>query len=240
MNKSVLADSGGHSHDGNRPMGRYKYPIGSTSTTQTITAKTDANGRLKFRYVASQFGGVERINVHLLSDTTKVDTLSLITKVPMLDSLAPGQHYELVGTPNNWSGTNDPCRTVRPRSEHFRNHYGTARLRLAVQQIANAYDSLHSKIRLRVNDMSLVYGGLFDASNNDLPTPHPWTTPHSEHRIGINADIGYQGINAQNQCVDIDTTDIQKIILKKTTKKPLNHRPPGPPAPHFHIYVRED
>jgi hypothetical protein len=162
----------------------------------------------------------------------------MITKVPGLDSLGPGAHYVLVGTPNNHSGTNDPCRTVPPTSQHYRNHYGILRLLQALQEIADAYDSLHPGIKLRINDISLKYGGLFDASHNSQPNPRPWMTPHREHRIGINADIGVQGINAQNQCVNLDTTQVKKVMEDKTGKEPLRHYPPEPP--HYHIYVKED
>ncbi len=244
LDSAVLVDSGGHSHNGTRPKPRYIVPKLTGVGVDTIVSgvrKTDSTGVLKFKYLASEFGGVERIRARLLSDTTKWDTLSLMTRVPGLDSLGPGTHYVLVGAPHNHSGTNDPCRPDPPTSQHYRNHYGTSRLRLAVQQIANAYDSLHSGIRLRINDMSLVYGGLFDASHNEPPPKNrPWLPPHSDHRIGVNADIGYKGMNAQNQCVDIDTTHIKKIIWDKTKKRPVNHRPPGPPAPHFHIYVKKD
>jgi hypothetical protein len=226
-------------------MARYRVKNttgGGYAVVDSFTRSTDSAGVLKFQFLASQFGGVEQIKAHLVSTSTRFDTLSLITRVPGLDSLGPGSHYELVGTPNNHSGTNDPCRWPPPRSRHHHNHYGTTRLRQAVQQIADAYDSLHPGIRLRINDMSLIYGGLFDASENELPpNNHPWATPHSEHRLGINADIGYKGIDPQGQCVDmIDTTDAKAIIFKKTKIEALNHRPPGPPAPHFHVYVRKD
>lgn len=233
--KPVLADSGGHSHDGNRPMGRYNYPVGSTNLSDTLVERTDSTGKLKFRYVASQFGGVEKIRARLVSDTTKWDTLSLKTRVPGLDSLGPGSHYELVGTPNNHSGTNDPCRTVAPVSRHYKNHYGTSRILQAVRAIADRYDSLHPGIKLRVNDMSLIYGGLFDANHN-APNPRLWATPHKEHRIGINADIGITGINAQNQCVNLDTTKVKKIMQDKTGKEPLREYDPD----HFHVYIKED
>jgi murein endopeptidase len=76
------------------------------------------------------------------------------------------------------------------------NHWGTNRLGQAIQAIANAYDSLHRRVRLRINDMSLPHGGLFDVNGN-------WLTDHREHREGINADIGYNGLDSLNQAVQM-------------------------------------
>jgi hypothetical protein len=223
-------------------VGKFNRVAPPTNTRDTLFLRTGSNGRARFRYVASQFGGVEVIKARALSDTSKWDTLSVVTRVPGLDSLGNSSYYVKVGAPQNHSGTNDPCRVDTPKSRHYSNHYGTARLRNAVQQVAVAYDSLHQGMKLRINDMSLIYGGLFDASENDSPpNNHPWSPPHSEHRIGINADIGYGGINSSGQCVSmIDTTDIQKMIYLKTEIPPLHHRPGGRVAPHFHMYVKKD
>jgi len=228
----ILADSGGHSHDGTRPMGRYVYPITSTDTSDTgIVAQTDSEGKIRFRYVASQFGGVERMRARLLSDTTKFDTLSLITRVPGLDSLGTGTHYVLVGAPNNHSGTNDPCRTAPPTSLHYKNHYGTLTLRNAIDSIATRYNRLFPQIRLRINDMSLALGGGFDTGNGwaaDIVDEYPSNTRrcndrgHCSHREGRHADIGQRAINQSGDCVVLTTIDedLRKLrdIIKDVTK----------------------
>jgi hypothetical protein len=82
---------------------------------------------------------------------------------------------------------------------------------------------------LRINDMSLQYGGLFDANNN-------WNIPHREHRKGINADIGISGLDDQNRCVPINERDVRSVIVEKTGIAPLKEVDP----PHYHIYVREN
>lgn len=52
--------------------------------------------------------------------------------------------------------------------------------------------------------MSLEYGGLFDFENN-------WATPHRSHRIGINADIGFSGIDNSGSCVErLNLRDLEK------------------------------
>ena len=80
LDAAVPVDSGGHSHEGNRPMGRYIVPKVSGTGVDTIasgTRKTDSTGVLKFKFLASQFGGKERIRAQLVDDTTKWDTLSV-------------------------------------------------------------------------------------------------------------------------------------------------------------------
>ncbi len=231
--RPALVDSGGHSHNHTRPTGTYRYPIGSTSATDTVRGLTDSTGRLRFRYVASQFGGVERITARLVSDTTRWDTLSVKIKVPGLALLPQGTKYVKVGGTCTHHGPSDNSTIPDSCRSPDNNHWGTNRIIQAIQKIGVAYDSIHRGVRLRINDMSLPSGGLFDVSGN-------WQTDHKEHREGVNADIGYTGLDSLNQYVQVDTTDIQSIIRKKTNQKPVHHRPGGQVAPHFHMYVKRD
>ncbi len=48
--------------------------------------------------------------------------------------------------------------------------------------MANAYAGAYRGSVFNYNDQSLVQGGLFDINAN-------WTTPHIEHRYGINCDV---------------------------------------------------
>ena len=54
----------------------------------------------------------------------------------------------------------------------------------AVTQLQHVADQYYAQVaeQLLFNDMSLVYGGLFDINAN-------WTTPHQYHRLGTNCDI---------------------------------------------------
>jgi hypothetical protein len=225
VDTAAIADSGGHSHNGNRPMGKYRIPKISGSgydTVTTFTRKTDSTGSLKFRFIASQFGGIERIRAKLLSDTTNFDTLRIKIKVDSLYSMPTGDKYVLIGAPDDF----DPCNISS--SKHYDNHYGTQNLIEAIPKIAAIYDSLHPGIRLRINDMSLKFGGRFDAGNN-------WSGKHKEHRIGINADIGIRGLSINNQCVDIKKIKLKATIFSKTGIQPKYETSP----PHFHIFVKE-
>ena len=145
-------------------------------------------------------GGIERI-IASSSQAEDEDSVDVRVKVNGLVELAMGEGYELVGTPDNYGQTNDPCRGTAPTSLHYSNHFGTPQLVSAIRRIATSYGVLHSRIRIRVNDMSLVDGGLFDSHNN-------WRTPHGEHRVGKNADIGFTGITQDGVCVSFSKQDL--------------------------------
>ncbi|MBA4313133.1 MAG: hypothetical protein C0417_10945 [Chlorobiaceae bacterium] len=226
VDTAAIADSGGHSHNGNRPMGKYHIaklpPATGYDTVSTFIRKTDSTGVLKFRYFASQFGGIEKIKAKLLSDTTSYDTLRIKIKVDSLYSIPIGNKYVLIGAPDDF----DPCNTST--SKHYNNHYGTQNLIEAIPKIATTYDSLYPGIRLRINDMSLKFGGRFDFGNN-------WSGSHSQHRIGINADIGIKALNINNNCVDVVKRDLESVVWEKTLIRPKYETDP----PHYHIFVKE-
>jgi hypothetical protein len=157
------------------------------------------------------------------------DSVKITERVRDLFELGAGTTYELVGNPNNHSGTNDPCRPIPQTSLHYENHYGTQTLLSTIQNIAASYDSLYPGIRLRINDMSLEYGGLFDTGNR-------WRQglgdAHAEHRIGENADIGFTGIDQQNKRANIRRVILLRIIRNFARGRTVEH------DDHFHIRMR--
>lgn len=72
--------------------------------------------------------------------------------------------------------------SVEPR--HPGVFFGTGAMLQSVQKLAFAYLQLHPDLRLRILDMSLPAGGVFDYKNFN------WTPPHSWHRVGESVDIG--------------------------------------------------
>jgi murein endopeptidase len=139
-----------------------------------------------------------------------------------LKELTVGQNYVLVGAPNS----SDPCRPVPPTSLHFNNHFGTSGLNNAIKKIAKEYAALNAGIKLRINDMSLEYGGLFDVRNN-------WSSPHKGHRKGLNVDIGFSGLDKNDRCVALNKQNLYGKILKATKKEPYTH------TDHYHIKVSQ-
>jgi len=218
-----VPNSGGHDHhDAGRPRGRL-------SATSGVTG---ADGKFTTEYTASEIAGVEEVIASSPQATEEVKA-RIEVNVEGLMAVPAGPHYELVGAPQNHAGTNDPCRSTPPTSQHSRNHFGTAALIAAIQNIAREYASLHPGVRLRINDMSLEFGGLFDNLNN---WQYVRGRSHGEHRVGKNADIGFSGIDSNNRCVTrLRLALLRRLILRHTTDVPYEHT--GQDG-HFHIRMR--
>ena len=224
LTREAIEGSGGHNHIGDRPAGLFLNEAGDSVIT--ITKETGVNGQFSVVYESSKFGGEEKIIATAAATPSVSDTDKLLVKVRSLDTLTASAIYELVGAPDNHTGTNDPCRTAESlKSLHNQNHFGTGALISVVQNIAASFDSLHPGIRLRINDMSLKSGGLFDIDNK-------WRTPHREHKLGKNADIGFEGIDTTNSCVSINRRDLARLIRNYTQLDPLSE------GNHYHVYTR--
>ncbi len=133
--------------------------------------------------------------------------------------------YVLIGAPNNHAGTNDPCipQAQAPTSLHFQNHLGQTRLNEAVVTIADVM-SRDAGILLRVNDMSLPSGGLFDFHND-------WSTLHLDHRIGLAVDIPFNGVRS-GVCTAYNRKLLFDVIREATNEAPIVERD------HFHAFMR--
>jgi hypothetical protein len=193
--------------------------------------RTNASGQALIRYTAPEFSGrMEFVGISV-RDTTIRGRDTLMIKVDSLFALPPDTVYELVGAPDNHRGTNDPCRTNPPTSLHYSNHYGTRAMLAAIDSIARNYNRLHPGVRLRVNDISLEWGGLFDNHLNDWRYHRERT--HFEHRIGKSADIGFSGIDRNGRCViEIYRPDLIDLIELFTNDDVYPHRD------HYHIRMR--
>ena len=227
--------SGGHDHlvprrtDSRENYGHFILVRTGGHHERPYEGQTQADGQERFDYVASIWGDLMKISVESVVNRLLKDSVTVAERVPGLIGLGPGQHYELVGAPHNHAGTNDPCRHAPPTSQHSRNHFGTAALISAIQNIAASYDSLDPGVRLRINDMSLPLGGLFDFENS-------WQVPHREHRVGRNADIGFSGIGSNGRCIErLNLQRLSEIIETYTDDDPYTHRGD---SPHYHIRVR--
>ena len=237
----LLVDSGGHSHDGNRPMGQYEYPIDSAIFHDTFTGQTDSEGKLRFRYFSSQFGGAERIRVQLVSDTAKFDTLTLTTKVPGLANFGDTSSslWNLTGAPPwNITTTYKGCRgdTIR----HYQNHYATsiliARLQPALIRFfawSGSTEGGGQWLKLGVNDMSLQKGGLFDICSH-------WLPGHGLHREGLSVDIDSSSaelFNNPGNFVPLQSAQIRRLTNMVADRKLARRVPEGT---SIHYEFRKD
>lgn len=191
----VLADSAGHNHD--EAGAQETPPIDSLGTLRhlgpnvngannTITAQTDTNGVIRLSYTASAFGGfIELTAQTVLQGDTLVAKDTLLVKVPNLIPLPDNTPYLKVGGRCNHYG---PRLAADPTHANCRNpdnnHYAPLGVILSTQLIAFAYqDSFPNEYVLRINDISLPYGGLFDINGT-------WKPPHNSHRTGEDVDVG--------------------------------------------------
>lgn len=216
------AEAAGHAAPHVNP--RPQAALGKLEPTTCRITNFDAEGRgsCPVKYTSSEVSGVETLEAEAigLPDIPKA-TAKVTVEVPGLVELPEDlARYVLVGAPQNHAGTNDPCRGTPPASRHPQNHFGQPRLNTAVVAIAERMLQ-ETGILLRVNDMSLVRGGLFDIRNN-------WISPHSGHRIGLNADIGFSGVR-NGACVDYDRQRLEETVRE------VNRRRPRIESDHFHV-----
>ena len=70
--------------------------------------------------------------------------------------------------------------------------WGTREMVAAVEDLAVSFQALHPGLRLRITDMSLPRGGLFDLNLN-------WRAPeHCRHRTGTSVDISKYALTIEN------------------------------------------
>lgn len=188
--KPELVDSGGHSHNGNRPMGKYRLPKPPPDTgyylpVDSFIQKTDSLGKVRFRYYASEFGGIEKIKASLLSDTINFDEIDIKVKVDSLYLLPDGMNYTKVGGTCNHHGPGSQSGCTTPDN----NHYGTRSVIDSIISIANAWaNAFPNEPRLFINDISLPYGGGFDVNGRWEQDIVPGGA-HYTHRDGKDVDI---------------------------------------------------
>jgi hypothetical protein len=145
LSAEAVLNSGGHIHNGNRPIGVFGAKSG----------RTGSDGKFTTLYTATAFGGEERITAKS-DEVPNLDiSVDLDVRVKGLVELSGGTNYSLVGQ----------------TSTHPNNHYGIKRTINALISIANQYASRFPGQRLYYNDISLVKGGLFDIKGNWKP-PH--------------------------------------------------------------------
>jgi len=204
----VKDSSGGHDHTAGRPLGR--LVTSGKDTVYSFHGKTDSTGICRFIYLCSGFGGYDSIYVEGL---TKKDTASLtiLVRISKFDSLESGAHYVLIGQ----YGTGNVS------SKHRMNHFGSLKLIGKLKALADSLYVVRGHI-LRINDISIQFGGPFDISND-------WNTPHQNHREGASVDI--DDVDANDHVVDPEY--LERIVTSRGFKGTFANE-----GNHFHISFR--
>lgn len=187
------------------------HPTGKIKDNQLVTARTNP---VVTTYVASEFGGRERVTVYgvpanfpaVTTQTAlkqaltahanlvcQLGSVEIEVKVPDLellpDATDPDDYVKVGGRcehhgPSDLSSVPAECRTPD------NNHWAAKDVVKKIQKTASRYDLLTvSTDPLKVNDISLPSGGRFDVNGN-------WKGSHGQHRIGRNVDIrGFHSVD---------------------------------------------
>ena len=178
LTNDYIDGTGGHDHlTLRRTRNRDNYGWFILKRTNGVSdspydGQTQDDGRETFDYVSSFFGDRIRLRVETTQPNKKQflwDTLSLVEKVDGLVLFSGAGSYSLKGE----------------KPAHPNNHYLCSRA--AVDSLINAANAFakakwNTTGTMRLNDMSLELGGLFDVDSN-------WNRPHSLHRAGKSVDI---------------------------------------------------
>lgn len=148
--------SGGHNHPGG--------PIGSIKPSKFVLGEKYPQN-FKQVYRAPNACGLVTLST-VFSNGDVVENTIRIIEAP-LKPLKRSKYIKLIGM----------------TKEHPDNHYGTAKMNSKLGKLAKRFFDKY-KERLEVNDMSLIWGGLFDVSNKK-----PWKKPHKTHDSGRYADV---------------------------------------------------
>lgn len=213
----VVANTGGH--DGNhyqmRPKGKL-LDCGSGSEVETTVCITQQDGRATVTFNAPIVSGTHTVTAECVSPScTGSASGDINVKVPGLEPMPYSTLYVFVGD-----------ETGKP---HTDNHYLTSAASGKIQKLADFY---HSRFPfspvLRVNDASLVWGGVLDISGS-------WTVPHIQHRRGMVIDV------RANQLPDAipnsNDSAFQKMITRQMGGSFILENQDDPANRHYHIHL---
>lgn len=168
-----MDETGGHKHSADRDL--------HTGLLDKTTISFDAGdtGPVDVLYVSNEVAGVEKIRYRILDIIYPGDWNDLaevVVEVPDLEPTFESEYCRLTGS----DGTPHPS-----------NHHATEGTKDNTAQICQDYYDL-TKTTLGINDMSLIWGGVFDISGK-------WNTPHKTHREGLDVDIDRRVWNAMEK-----------------------------------------
>lgn len=209
----VTANSGGHSHNANRPKGKLvatpegtPSPVATKNWQATITGVTDSSGVFSFAFGAEEASGEHKLTA-TCPDCKAPATATVNVAVQGLTLLgADPASYNLLGATQS----------------HPNNHYFSPDAMNKIINLAREFKKEFGDI-LKINDSSLVKGGVFDLGQD-------WTyayNGHAGHRKGVVVDINNYRANSDPdfEVFTKKCCGIQSQWHKKGT------------APHYHLLL---
>jgi len=195
LTTNYVDGSGGHDHvqprrtDNRENYGHFILLRTGVHHERPYEGQTQGNGREELDYVASVWGDTMKIYLQSTNNPLFKDSTSVLERVPNLVLLTEDTNYAKTGGtathhgPPGWSQDNNHWITVAAQDS----------LTNAAQEFRNGRWN-RVRERMRVNDISLVFGGGFDLGGNwteDVTPPNCRENlrGHCEHRLGIDVDI---------------------------------------------------
>ena len=201
----------------------HPYPANANQYPPVPTSfATDANGNAAVYYIAPEISGQDIVTI---STNDPDPNARIIGTLPITIGvgLPFGPFLETIDTEDvELTGATDT---------HYRPYYVTEAMNVAMTALAQNYcaqyqrdpTSLPSPL-MPVNDMSLIYGGLFDSDAN-------WTgegnNGHLGHRLGLEVDIG--GLNTGHGLVPGEYPAFDLMWQEQGWFKPVEE------GDHFHF-----
>ena len=174
--------SGGHDHPNSSDLTLWGRISINGVKGNPVTAYTDQKGEITTEEVlSSEFGGEYFIEAYLESKPDIKDKVSFIVKVPGLSLLPENSSYTKIGGTDKHFGP--------PMYQTDNNHWinSNALIDLDSAAVSFSRDHLNKTGIMRINDISLPNGGLFDYRGTLEP-------PHKSHRVGKDVDIENKNI----------------------------------------------
>lgn len=177
--------SGGHEHNGNRPIGTLRLHEENGEGNTYLSGNTE-NEVVLVEYLIPEVSGEIKLDSYIppprgytcINPSDCLFITNITVEIAGLIKVPPsGQGtYRLTGSYGDAGVT----------SKHVENHYAKSSSFVMISSAAYDYFE-ETGIAIGINDMSLELGGLFDIHNN-------WKTPHSWHRFGTSVDIDHLGV----------------------------------------------
>jgi hypothetical protein len=211
VSTGVTPYTGGHSQNDGRPKGKLVAtqgnPVSAVSTVgggAAISGVTDKSGVVWFTFGAEEASGEHTITANCTGCKAPA-TATVKAEIQGLMKL----------------GDDNTCTTSYclqgGKTLHPDNHYFALAALIQVWKLANAYEKEYGEV-LKINDSSLIKGGLYDYQNN-------WNTPHKGHRKGIVVDI--------NNFSEMDA-GFEQFVAKRQAFAKWEGLDVSP-TPHYHI-----
>jgi len=170
--------SGGHDHPNSSDLTLWGRISINGVKGNPVTAYTDQNGEITTEEIrASEFGGEYLIEASLESKPGIKDKVSFIVKVPGLNLLPENSSYIKTGGTEKHFGP--PI--YQTDNNHWVDSIALSSLVSGTVEFLQATWNRNQE-RMRINDIGLPFGGLFDINGT-------WRNPHISHRTGKDVDI---------------------------------------------------